>query len=139
MRHKIFNLAFEAAIIITALVISLACTGKQGAPGAPGASGAAGTPGSQGATGAQGATGPQGPIGAPGNSIGVVQLCEGYVTSYPSLFAEQALCIADVLYGVYDGGDNNIFLSPLPAGTYVSTSGSAPCTFSVINGCTIAH
>lgn len=133
MRHKIFNLVFEAAIIITALVISLACTGKQGATGT---TGAAGTPG---ATGAQGAPGLEGPIGSAGNSIGVVQVCEGYTTSYPSLFAEQALCIADVLYGVYDGGDNNIFLSPLPAGGYLSTSGSAPCNFTVVSGCTITH
>lgn len=86
---------------------------------------------------ANGATGATGVTGAAGTIITVVQFCTGYTYSYPTTFPEQALCIAGNLYGVYDGGANDVFLSELPAGEYTTTSTSAPCNFSIAANCVV--
>jgi hypothetical protein len=107
-------------------------TGPQGPAGNTGATGSAG------ATGAPGAEGPQGTAGTPGTAITVVQLCPAsFVPSYPNTFPEQALCIDNVLYGVYSAQGG--FLAELPPGTYSSDGINASCTLTVEANCEVSN
>ncbi len=77
-----------------------------------------------------GAQGLQGDPGQPGTIITEEQFCPGYTSSYPSTFPEVGLLIDGKLFGVYST-NGQAALTEIPAGTYSSTSPSAPCTFMV--------
>lgn len=83
----------------------------------------------------QGIPGPAGPAGVSGTIITPIQFCPGYVTTYPSTFAEVGLCIDNQLYAVYWNGQAALTL--IPPGAYTSTSTSAPCNFTVLPNCQI--
>ena len=70
-------------------------------------------------------------------NISVVQFCSG-TTTYPTSFPEQGLCINNDLYAVYWDG-HNAWLTEVAPGHYSSTSSNVPCTFDVLNNCTISH
>lgn len=105
-------------------------TGSIGTSGYNGATGVTGAPGSNGVNGQTGSTGAQG--------IGVyaVQLCTQYSGHYSSSFPEYALCINDVLFGVYWDGHNS-WLAQMYPGEYKSTATSAPCNFTVGTQCEV--
>ncbi len=145
-----------ALLLITAMILS-ACGQIKGPAGETGAQGDTGGQGEAGSTGVQGSTGNTGPVGAqgPGGSMGAtgatgstgaagtdgtsvttVQLCPGYTTTYPSVFAETAMCITGNLFAVYWDG-HNAWLTEIPPGSYSSTSSSAPCSFTVVAGCQV--
>lgn len=127
--------------------------GVQGQPGQSitGAVGATGSPGVSPGACVVAATASGATVTCPGSTpvqisngtsptpVTAVQFCPGYTTTYPNTFAEQGICLSGILYGVYDGGANDVFLSPLPPGEYESTSTGAPCDFNVVAGCTITN
>lgn len=88
------------------------------------------------ACGPTGGTGGQGPTGTSGTIITIVQLCPGFVPSYPNVFPEVAECINGKLYGVYSA--NGGFLSALPSGTYSSNGIGASCNLT-IKGCNVVQ
>jgi len=82
------------------------------------------------------AVGPTGPQGASGASISTLEFCPGYVTTYPSTFPEYGICIDNNIYAVfYDG--KNAWLAEIVPGDYISTSTSAPCSFTVKENCVV--
>lgn len=144
--------ALLSLIVLLPLAISLSCgkkvPGPSGADGGPckatplqaGGGYTLECPNSPPVTitdGFNGSAGPQGEPGAPGTSIEPVTLCPGYATTYPSVFAEVALCIAGSLYAVY-WDSTNAWLTLIPPGRYRSTSSSAVCSFTVSAGCTVS-
>jgi hypothetical protein len=130
-QNKLFDdvLFFVTFIFTMYLLFTLtACQGRRGDVGAVGPMGVPGTS-------VQGPVGPSGASGADGTIIAVVQLCPGYVPTYPSVFPECALCIDGKLYALFYSPPSS-GLTYLPDGTYSSTQTSAPCTF-VVTGCTV--
>lgn len=110
---------------------------QKGDSGPAGPAGVDGAPGAKGNTGNTGPTGPQGPAGTPGTVITTVELCTGFVPSYPNVFPEYALCIGGNLWGVYSA--NGGFLAELPPGTYNSNGINASCTLVVHSNCVVTH
>jgi hypothetical protein len=115
-------------------------TGPQGPQGLPGLPGSTGP---QGATGAVGPVGPQGevgPQGAHGTIISFVQLCPGFIPTYPTIFPEYGECVQNAdgtstLYGVYSA--NGGFWAELPPGTYSSDGINASCTLTIGQNCAL--
>lgn len=93
----------------------------------------------KGATGNPGESivGPKGDDGSPGTVITPINLCPGFVPSYPNVFPEYALCIQGNLYGVYSA--NGGFLVKMPPGTYSSNGINASCTLTVGANCAVSH
>lgn len=156
-------------VMLALILFSVGCgaQGRQGIQGAPGANalpctvtavpdgaiiacpngalqlvtnGLDGSQGIQGLPGAVGATGPAGAAGLDATPVTVVQFCPGYgPAAYPANFPEVALNISGILYGVYDGGASDVFLSQLPPGLYQSTSTGCPCNFIIQADGTVVH
>lgn len=94
--------------------------------------------GLNGNSGPQGAQGPIGQTGAPGadlTPVTLIQFCPGVAPSYPGVFPEVGLCIADQLYGVYSA--NNGFMVLLPPGAYSSNAIGSSCSFTVAPHCQV--
>src|ERR1017187_1114637 len=97
--------------------------------------GSNGATGSQGIPGLQGPIGPSGPQGIPGSNgtngtqITMVQLCNGFIPTYPSVFPEYIEQIGTKDYGVYSA--NGGFWSYLPPGYYSSNGINASCSFTI--------
>lgn len=72
------------------------------------------------------------------NPVTMVQFCPGYTTTYPSTFPEFGICISGNIYAVYWDSSNS-WLSEVVPGQYLSTSTSAPCTFTVLSNCQIQN
>jgi len=79
--------------------------------------------------------GPAGADGKDGTVITPVELCPGFVATYPSKFPEYALCISDQLYGVYS--DHGGFLALLPPGDYYSNGINASCNLRIAAHCAV--
>lgn len=88
-----------------------------------------------GIAGATGAKGTQGQSGTNATPITIVQLCPGFVPSYPNIFPESALCIDSQLYGVYSA--NGGFLALLTPGTYSSDGINASCNLTILPNCVV--
>lgn len=86
-------------------------------------------------TGPTGNQGVQGATGSSGTGVTTIQLCVGFIPSYPNVFPEYAVCIQNKLYGVYSA--NGGFLTYMPEGTYSSNGINSSCTFTVGHNCTI--
>lgn len=121
-------------LVILAMVLLTACQGKKGDAGNSGSAGHDGIS----------ITGPQGPAGQDGTNghdgvdatlTTLVQLCPGFVPSYPNVFPEVGICIDNKLYGVYS--QNGGFLVYMPAGTYFSDGINADCNVTVVSGCQV--
>jgi hypothetical protein len=82
-----------------------------------------------------GAAGPQGTPGTNPTPVTFVQLCPGFVPSYPSIFPEVGICVNSQLYGVYSA--NGGFLSLLTPGTYTSDGIGASCTLTILPNCVV--
>lgn len=126
----------SVVLIVGVAIMAVGCgvKGDRGPTGDIGSHGSTGQPGKDGTS----IVGPEGPAGVPGvNATGVVpvQLCPGFVPTYPSVFPESALCIGQRLYGVYSslGG----FLSLLTPGRYHSEGIGATCDFTVADNCVV--
>lgn len=88
--------------------------------------------------GPAGVTGPQGQIGPSGvnpTPTTEVQLCNGFIPTYPNIFPEYALCIGNQLWGIYSA--NGGFMALLLPGVYNSNGIGASCTFTVEANCIV--
>lgn len=102
--------------------------------GTPGANGNDGADGSDGADGADGNDGAPGQDATP---IQMVQFCPG-ATTYPSSFPEYGVCVQDRLYAVFWMG-GKAWLAEVVPGTYISTSSSVSCSFTVGAACEVIY
>jgi hypothetical protein len=67
--------------------------------------------------------------------MNMVQFCNGFTQTYPSVFAESGFCVGNDMYGVYSA--NGGFLAKLPPGTYGSSGINSSCTFTITPQCTV--
>lgn len=118
------------------LALAAGCVPQTGGIGLTGPKGAPGDT-IVGPIGDRGPAGIPGLNGADGTQITLVQLCSGFVPSYPSTFPEVAECVNGSLYGVYSA--NGGFLVYLPPGSYSSNGINASCTFNVLPNCQVSH
>lgn len=119
-------------IAMILLTIYCSACGKQPQQGPQGVSGSIGA---QGMTGAQGIKGPTGSPGTDAATVRTVELCPGFVPSYPNSFPEYALCIQGNLWGVYS--DHGGFLTELPPGAYSSDGINASCNLLIEANCQV--
>jgi len=91
--------------------------------------------GKEGPQGMAGANGTNGTNGVDASSVVPIQLCPGFVPTYPNVFPEYALCIDHQLYGVYSA--NGGFMALLPPGVYSSNGIGATCNLTVKANCVV--
>lgn len=86
--------------------------------------------------------GTNGNPGIPGNdgtTVKMMQFCPQYTGSYTkTMFPEYGLIVGNIIYAVY-WDDKNSWLAEVYPGKYISTSTSAPCTFTVNSNGTITN
>lgn len=88
---------------------------------------------SPGEIGPQGNPGQVGPAGVSGTTLYPVLPCPSLAGNYPEVF----LCIANILYAVYDSGQSGqVHYAQIGPGSYITTD-NRQCFFSVISGCVI--
>lgn len=92
--------------------------------------------GLDGAEGQIGGTGPQGIPGQDITPVTLVKLCPG-TSTYPTVFIEYGMCIADQMWGVYSA--NGGFLALLPPGNYSSNAIGSSCNLTIGLHCQVTH
>lgn len=128
---------FCLLVTLAVLAMNQGC-GKSGVEaGSDGSNGKDGAVGAQGTAGTNGTNGTNGSNGVDGSTITTVQLCPGFVPTYPNVFPEFALCINNNLFGVYSAKGG--FMAELPPGRYHSEGVGSVCDLTVASNCQVGE